>query len=90
MPDQTNPISKQRFLSPTEAATFLGLSMGTLAVWRSTGRVKLPFVAIGGSIRYDLLDLERFLQDHKLTQTKHDDGRRLNTGRKRVKPEVQG
>lgn len=36
-----------------EAARILGLkNPGTLAVWRSTGRHQLPFVKVGGRVRY--------------------------------------
>lgn len=35
--------------------------MSTLAVWRSTGRVHLPFVKVGGHVRYRPEDIKRFL-----------------------------
>jgi DNA-binding transcriptional regulator YdaS (Cro superfamily) len=34
-----------------QAATLLGVSPGTLSVWRSTGRYSIPFVKIGSRIR---------------------------------------
>jgi len=44
------------------AAEFLGVSPGTLQVWRSTRRYPLPFVKIGRNVRYRLADLQAFVQ----------------------------
>lgn len=45
------------------AASILGLkNPNTLAVWRSTGRYKLPFVKVGGLVRYRRADLHAWLQ----------------------------
>jgi excisionase family DNA binding protein len=47
---------------PTDAAAkLLGVPPGTLAQWRSTGRVPLPYLRLGGLIRYRRADLEAFL-----------------------------
>ncbi len=40
---------------------YLGVPTSTLAVWRSTGRVELPFVKVGGHVRYRPEDIRRFL-----------------------------
>jgi excisionase family DNA binding protein len=48
-------------LSPREASAYLGVPTSTLAVWRSTGRVELPFVKVGGHVRYRPEDIQRFL-----------------------------
>ncbi len=39
-------------LDTNDAAALLGVSPGTLSVWRSTGRYSLPFVKIGGKVKY--------------------------------------
>lgn len=44
-----------------EAAQILNISPGTLSVWRSTGRHALPFVKVGGSVRYSRKGLELWL-----------------------------
>lgn len=44
------------------AAEILGLSPGTLSVWRSTGRYALPFVKVGRHVRYRVSDLEAWLE----------------------------
>ena len=44
------------------AALALGVSPGTLDVWRSTGRYALPFVKIGRKVLYKLDDLATFIE----------------------------
>ncbi len=39
-------------LTDDEAAKVLGVTRGTLQVWRSTGRYQLPFVKVGRNVRY--------------------------------------
>lgn len=51
-----------QLLSPAEAAKILGISPDTLMVWRCTGRYNLPFVKVGGRVRYRQEDLEAFIQ----------------------------
>ncbi len=52
----------QKDLVPeSEAAAFLAVAPGTLRVWRSTGRVQLPFVKCGRAVRYRARDLEAFV-----------------------------
>lgn len=41
----------------------LGVPTSTLAVWRSTGRVQLPYIKVGGHVRYKPEDIEAFLRD---------------------------
>jgi excisionase family DNA binding protein len=49
-------------LDETEAAQYLTLSPGTLSVWRSTGRYKIPFVKVGRRVRYRRSDLLAWLE----------------------------
>ena len=44
------------------AAEILGITPGTLCVWRCTKRYDLRFVRIGRAIRYRLADLDRFIE----------------------------
>lgn len=44
-----------------DAARILNVTVGTLAVWRSTGRYKLPFIKIGHKVRYRRSDMEAWL-----------------------------
>lgn len=43
------------------AAAHLGVEPGTLSVWRSTGRYKVPFVKVGRSVRYRVSLLDTWL-----------------------------
>lgn len=49
-------------LTARQASEFLQVPVSTLAVWRCTNRVHLPFVKVGGRhVRYRREDLEAFL-----------------------------
>lgn len=52
----------ERLLSPRETAQALGLSVKTLATWRSTKRHQLPFVKVGNRVRYREEDVTAWLQ----------------------------
>jgi excisionase family DNA binding protein len=49
-------------LDEKQAAALLTVEPGTLSVWRSTGRYKIPFVKIGHLVRYRRTDLESWLE----------------------------
>lgn len=53
---QTNVL-----LTPDDAATDLKVSVGTLQVWRSTGRHGLPYIKVGNCVRYRRSDIEAWL-----------------------------
>ncbi|EGA64178.1 helix-turn-helix domain-containing protein [Vibrio brasiliensis] len=53
-----------------QAAEYLGLSEGTLAVWASTGRYQLPFVKVGRKVFYRKSDLDAFIESNIVTQTR--------------------
>ncbi|AXL80825.1 TPA: helix-turn-helix domain-containing protein [Pseudomonas aeruginosa] len=57
-----NPVD---LLTPEQAALALGLSVKTLATWRSTGRHSLPFIRCGARIRYRRSDLAAWLQERQ-------------------------
>ena len=50
-------------LTDEEAAKILGVTPGTLQVWRSTGRYKLPFVKVGRNVRYVRSNLIDWIQE---------------------------
>lgn len=50
-----------RLLTRKEAAKFLGISEGTLAVWKVTKRYPLPLIKVGRLVRYRETDLIQFL-----------------------------
>jgi hypothetical protein len=49
-------------LDGQQAADFLGIKVGTLAVWQSTKRYDLPSVKIGRLRKYRLSDLKAFVE----------------------------
>lgn len=49
-------------LNEVQAAILLDTSVGTLQVWRSTGRYQIPFVKIGRNVRYKRTDLEEWIE----------------------------
>ncbi len=53
---------KPQFLDNTEAAAYLGIEPGTLEVWRSTKRQRIPYAKIGSLVRYAKSDLDAWLQ----------------------------
>ncbi|MGA7180679.1 MAG: helix-turn-helix domain-containing protein [Thiobacillaceae bacterium] len=59
--------SGKTLLTENEAAAFLDTTVGTLQVWRSTGRYGIPFVKIGRSVRYKRADLEAWIASRTRT-----------------------
>lgn len=62
-PASSGPANRPQepLLTARQASEFLQVPLSTLAVWRSTGRVQLPFLKVGGHVRYRREDIERFL-----------------------------
>ncbi len=59
---------KPRLLTTDEAAEFLGVSAGSLAVWRCLSRYPLPYVKIGRNVRYLESDLLAWMESRKVHQ----------------------
>ncbi len=60
--NQTSPISPAAEFDTRAAATYLGVTAGTLEVWRCTGRYKIPYTKVGRHVRYRRVDLDRWLE----------------------------
>ncbi len=58
---QDNHTQTNALLTPDDTAIELKVSVGTLQVWRSTGRHGLPFVKVGNCVRYRRSDIESWL-----------------------------
>ena len=56
-------------LTEGQVAELLGLKPQTLAAWRSTGRVEIPYVKIGKAVRYKPQDVVAYLQDNTCLST---------------------
>lgn len=61
--------SASDLLTPDDVSRMLGCSSQTLASWRSTGRIALPFVKIGRLCRYRRADVLDFLRARTTTRT---------------------
>ena len=55
-------------LTPQQVSNILGISVGTLAVWRTTKRYNLPYVKAGRLIRYRMEDVQAFIESRTQTQ----------------------
>jgi len=58
-----------QLLSPNHVSSILGVSPGTLTVWRCTGRVGLPFVKVGRKVMYRPEDIQNFINSQTLFHT---------------------
>lgn len=54
-------MTKNELITPEQLGTELGISIQTLATWRSTGRHSLPYVKVGSRVRYSRSDVEAWL-----------------------------
>ena len=57
-------IQSKTLLSRKDAAEYLGLKESTLAIWKCNKRYNLPYVKIGGKVRYRLSDLQKFIENN--------------------------
>ena len=51
----------QKLLTKEDVSQILGVSVGTLAVWRATKRYNLPYVKSGRLVRYREEDVQAFI-----------------------------
>jgi excisionase family DNA binding protein len=58
------PTSAPQLLTPEQTAERLGVSVTTLATWRCTKRVALPFVKLGSAVRYSEAAVADFIAKH--------------------------
>lgn len=55
------------FLTAAEVATMIGVTPHSLAVWRMHGRYGLPWVRVGGRVRYTQEAVKRWLEQRTNT-----------------------
>lgn len=56
----------QTLLKPQDVAELTGLSLETLAQWRSQKR-GIPYLKIEGAVRYDPIDVQTYLEGCKVS-----------------------
>ncbi len=54
----------EALMNTKQAAAYLNTPAQTLVTWRCTGRVKPPYVKLGGNVRYRKVDLDVFISAH--------------------------
>ena len=55
-------IHLRSLLTPSEVAEMLGIKVETLQIWRCTQRYNIPYVKIGGRVRYKSSDIDDFIR----------------------------
>ena len=56
-------------VTPGKTSKLLGITPGTLQVWRSTRRYKLPYVKVGGKVMYRLSAINQFIDEQTISFT---------------------
>lgn len=60
------PIKNVELLNSDQAAAYIGVSPGTLEVWRCTKRYHIPFIKVGRLVRYRKSELDSFLEQRTI------------------------
>ena len=61
--------TRNHLVVPRAASEILGVTIETLAVWRSTGRYNLPYVKVGRKVMYRPEDIHSFIEQRTRTHT---------------------
>ena len=60
-------VTNNDLVDEKHAASILGVSPGTLQVWRSTGRYGIPFIKVGRLVKYRLSVLNEWIESRTRT-----------------------
>lgn len=58
---------QNHLLTPAEAGAILGVTVGTLQIWRTTRRYPLPYVKSGRLVRYRIEDVQAFIESRTVS-----------------------
>lgn len=61
-------MSQRQLMTPQQAADYLGVAKHTLARWRVEGGGP-PFLKLGGPVRYDVSDLDTWIDARRRGST---------------------
>ena len=64
-------IKYNKLMSPKELSEYLGVKESSLAVWRTNKTYPLPYIKVGGLIRYNKDAVDKWLE----SRTKNTGGR---------------
>lgn len=53
---------EKKFLSPKELSEYIGVKESSLAVWRTNKTYPLPYIKVGGLIRYNKEAVDQWLE----------------------------
>jgi len=56
-----------KLVTPLDTSNILGVSEGSLAVWRSTKRYPLPYIKVGKKVMYRMSDINTFIESNTHT-----------------------
>ena len=60
------PNKNAELFNSDQAAAYIGVSPGTLEVWRCTKRYQIPFIKVGRLVRYRKSELDSFLEQRTI------------------------
>lgn len=75
----------KRYLNPREAATYLGIGHSTLSIHRMNGTGPAYIKWSPMNVRYDVLELDRWMAEHAVTPAPVTAKRRVGRPRKEGK-----
>lgn len=61
-----------KLITPEQVSEQLGVTVGTLQLWRCTGRYNLPYVKAGRLVRYRQSDIDHFIDSRVQEHTGSD------------------
>lgn len=64
---------KPALLTSEEAADYLSLKKNTLVYWRCTKSQQVPYIKVGGRVRYQQKDLDKWLEKQRIAPEGFDD-----------------
>lgn len=56
--------TRRELFTTAQAADYLGIKANSLITWRSTKAVRIPYVKIGGCVRYRKADLDSYIEEN--------------------------
>ena len=62
-------LSEEKLLSTTQVAELFQTTVGTLALWRSSGRYGIPYIKIGRKVFYRESEIEMWLKSRTYVHT---------------------
>ena len=69
MQKQQNDLLQSPLITPKNTSDILGVTTGTLQVWRSTGRYNLSYIKIGGKVMYKRTAVMAFIDAQSMDHT---------------------